>query len=61
MLRSIGEVCVAKKNADERVQTLVINTRFGTEHVLWKSEWELPVRDKVKPSTKQQCLGSKPG
>jgi len=33
-LRPIGEVCVSRKDADNRVQVLVIDTRFGTKHVL---------------------------
>jgi len=33
-LRSIGEVRVSRKEADKRVQILIINTGFGTKHVL---------------------------
>ena len=33
-LRSISEVSVSRKNADERIQVLVIDTRFGTKHML---------------------------
>ena len=46
-LRPIGEVRVSRKEADERVQVLIIDTRFSTKHVLSKeSEWELMARDK---------------
>jgi hypothetical protein len=33
-LRPIGEVCISRKEADERVQVLVIDPRFYAKHVL---------------------------